>query len=80
MTTLDVSSDWNTTKARLKQKWAKLTDGDLQDVEGQPDELIGRIQMRTGETREAVETVIQESGLVCYGWFPVEAAQPLNQV
>jgi len=45
----------NITKGKLKQKWAKLTDDDLQFVEGKHDEVLGRIQKRTGETREAVE-------------------------
>jgi uncharacterized protein YjbJ (UPF0337 family) len=49
----------------LKQKWAKLTDSDLQYVEGKQEELVGRIQKRTGETREAVEKVIQDSSHTC---------------
>src|ERR1035438_8801448 len=53
--------DWNITKGKLKQKWAKLTDSDLQYVEGKQTELVGRIQKRTGETREAVEKAIHES-------------------
>jgi uncharacterized protein YjbJ (UPF0337 family) len=48
----------------LKQKWAKLTDDDLQ-YEGKCDELLGRIQKRTGETREAVEKAIKESCSTC---------------
>jgi uncharacterized protein YjbJ (UPF0337 family) len=55
MTTLEIKGDWNITKGKLKQKWAKLTDDDLQYVEGKQEELVGRIQKRTGETREAVE-------------------------
>jgi uncharacterized protein YjbJ (UPF0337 family) len=65
MTTLEVKGDWNITKGKLKQKWAKLTDSDLQYVEGKQEELVGRIQKRTGETREAVEKVIQESSHTC---------------
>jgi uncharacterized protein YjbJ (UPF0337 family) len=61
MTTLEIKGDWNITKGKLKQKWAKLTDDDLQFVEGKSDELIGRIQKRTGETREAVEKALKES-------------------
>ena len=68
MTTLEVKGDWNITKGKLKQKWAKLTDSDLQYAEGKQDELIGRIQKRTGETREAVEKAIKESCYSCgYG-------------
>ena len=61
MTTLEIKGDWNITKGKLKQKWAKLTDSDLQYAEGKQDELIGRIQKTTGETREAVEKAIKES-------------------
>jgi len=61
MTTLEIKGDWNITKGKLKQKWAHLTDDDLQFAEGKADELIGRIQKRTGETREAVEKALKES-------------------
>ena len=61
MTTLEIKGDWNITKGKLKQKWAKLTDEDLQYSEGKQEELLGRIQKRTGETREAVEKAIKES-------------------
>ena len=60
MTTLELKGDWNITKGKLKQKWAKLTDNDLQYVEGKEDELLGRIQKRTGETRAAVEKAVNE--------------------
>ena len=56
----EIKGDWNITKGKLKQKWAQLTDDDLQYVEGKHDELMGRIQKRTGETRETVENAIKE--------------------
>jgi len=61
MNKLQVKGDWNITKGKLKQKWAKLTDDDLRYEEGQDQELIGRIQKRTGETREQVEKGIKEA-------------------
>ena len=61
MTTLEIKGDWNITKGKLKQKWAKLTDDDLQYTEGKQEELVGRIQKLTGETREVVEKAIKES-------------------
>ena len=60
MTTLEIKGDWNITKGKLKQKWATLTDDDLQFIEGKQDELLGRIQKRTGQSREAVEAAIKE--------------------
>ena len=65
MTTLEIKGDWNITKGKLKQKWAHLTDDDLQFAEGKTDELVGRIQKRTGEAREAVEKAIKESCTTC---------------
>jgi uncharacterized protein YjbJ (UPF0337 family) len=65
MTTLEIKGDWNITKGILRQKWATLTDNDLRYVQGQNEELLGRIQKRTGETREAIEQVIKESNSTC---------------
>ena len=65
MNTLELKGDWNITKGKLKQEWATLTDDDLQFAEGKSDELIGRIQKRTGETREAVEKAFKECSADC---------------
>jgi len=65
MTKLEIKGDWNITKGKLKQKWAKLTDDDLQYVDGKNEELLGRIQKRTGESREAVEKAIKDSCAAC---------------
>jgi len=64
MDSLEIKGDWNIAKGKLKQKWAKLTDDDLQYAAGRQDELIGRIQKRTGETRAAVAAALKESGLI----------------
>jgi len=60
MNKLEIKGDWNITKGKLKQKWATLTDDDLQYSQGKSDELLGRIQKRTGETLQAVEQVLKE--------------------
>ena len=65
MTTLEIKGDWNITKGKLKEKWGALTDNDLKFAEGQQDELIGRIQKRTGETREAVEKAFKAFSTAC---------------
>ena len=65
MTKLEIKGDWNITKGKLKQKWAKLTDDDLLYVEGKSEEMLGRIQKRTGESREAVEKAVKEACTSC---------------
>jgi uncharacterized protein YjbJ (UPF0337 family) len=61
MNTLEIKGDWNIAKGKLKQKWANLTDDDLQLVDGLHDEVYGRIQKRTGATLEAVKDAIKEA-------------------
>jgi uncharacterized protein YjbJ (UPF0337 family) len=64
MNTLEIKGDWNILKGKLKQKWARLTDDDLQYVEGKQEELLGRILRRTGETRAVVTAAFKEYGTV----------------
>ena len=60
MNTLQMKGNWNVAKGKMKQKFAQLTDNDLQYVEGKEEELIGRIQKRTGQSRQDVEDAIDE--------------------
>lgn len=67
MNTMEMKGNWNIVKGKLKQKWARLTDDDLQYIEGKESELIGRIQKRTGETRDAVEKALDDACSSCCG-------------
>jgi uncharacterized protein YjbJ (UPF0337 family) len=60
MNKLQIKGNWNIAKGKLKQRWGDLTDDDLDYAEGKEEELVGRIQKRTGETREAVEKALAE--------------------
>lgn len=46
---------WNELKGEVKKRWAHLTDDDLQWGDGNIDKLVGRIQERTGESRDVIE-------------------------
>jgi uncharacterized protein YjbJ (UPF0337 family) len=54
-------------KGAVKQKWGKLTDGDLTEIDGQRERLEGVIQERYGiardETRKQVDAWYQSPGL-----------------
>jgi uncharacterized protein YjbJ (UPF0337 family) len=62
MNKLELKGDWNIIKGKLKQHYGSLTDNDLQYAKGQEEELIGRIQKRTGQRKEEVERVLHECG------------------
>ena len=43
---------WMQIKGEVKSQWGKLTDDDLDRVEGDTEQLIGRVQERYGYARE----------------------------
>jgi uncharacterized protein YjbJ (UPF0337 family) len=55
-----LQGQWNQIRGQLKKKWGQLTDDDLRLSNGNVDQIIGRIQHKTGEAREAVEGFLDE--------------------
>lgn len=58
MNTIDAKGNWNEQKGKLKQRFAMLTDNDLMFAEGKKDEMIGRLQIKLGKTKEEILKVI----------------------
>jgi uncharacterized protein YjbJ (UPF0337 family) len=56
----ELKGNWNETKGKLKQKFATLTDSDVLLVEGKQDELLGRLQVKLGKTKEEIHKLISE--------------------
>ncbi|MFW6326980.1 MAG: CsbD family protein [Bacteroidota bacterium] len=52
MDKLEIKGNWNVLKGKLKQKYGDLSDDDLVYVEGKEEELLGRLQKKTGKTRD----------------------------
>jgi len=59
-TKLNLKGNWNVVKGKLKQAYGELTDDDLTYVEGQEDELVGRIQKRVGSTAADVRKLLDK--------------------
>ena len=55
-----LEGNWNEIKGKLREKWGQLTDDDFQQIRGDAEQIIGAIQRRTGEAREAIEQYLQE--------------------
>ncbi len=60
MNKLSFRGNWNEIKGKLKQKYADLTDDDLTFIEGKEDELLGRLQQRTGRTQQQLREEIEK--------------------
>jgi uncharacterized protein YjbJ (UPF0337 family) len=52
--------NWNEIKGKLRQKWGQLTDDDFLQIRGDADQIVGILQRKTGEAREAIEQYLQE--------------------
>lgn len=47
-----VEGNWKEVKGKVKEKWAKLTDDDLTEINGRRDQLEGRLQARYGYAKD----------------------------
>ena len=56
----ELQGQWNRLRGQVKEKWGQLTDDDLQIQGGNIDQLVGRIQQKTGEGREAIEKFLND--------------------
>jgi uncharacterized protein YjbJ (UPF0337 family) len=59
MNTTEVKGTWNEAKGKLKQKFATLTDNDLLFEEGKKDEMLGKLQVKLGKSKEELEKIIK---------------------
>ncbi|MEM7572209.1 MAG: CsbD family protein [Bacteroidota bacterium] len=53
-----IQGNWNQLKGKIKEEYGELTDNDLTYEEGKEDQLIGRIQEKTGKTKQEVKDFI----------------------
>jgi uncharacterized protein YjbJ (UPF0337 family) len=54
----ELKGNWNEQKGKLKQKFAMLTDDDLMFIEGKKDEMLGKLQIKLGKTKEQLLEII----------------------
>jgi uncharacterized protein YjbJ (UPF0337 family) len=59
MNTTELKGNWNEQKGKLKQKFADLTDNDLMFEEGKKDEMLGKLQIKLGKTKEDLHKLIE---------------------
>jgi uncharacterized protein YjbJ (UPF0337 family)/ElaB/YqjD/DUF883 family membrane-anchored ribosome-binding protein len=50
-----LQGNWNEIKGKLRSKWGQLTNDDVGSFNGNVDQLVGMIQRKTGEARQAIE-------------------------
>jgi uncharacterized protein YjbJ (UPF0337 family) len=52
MDKLQIKGGWNEVKGKIKKAYGDLTDDDLAYQEGKDDEMLGKLQQKTGKSRD----------------------------
>jgi uncharacterized protein YjbJ (UPF0337 family) len=55
-----LKGQWTQLKGKAREKWGKLTNDDLDLIQGRAQQLVGRIQERYGIAREEAERQVKE--------------------
>ncbi len=55
-----IKGGWNELKGKIKQAYSDLTDDDLTHEEGKEDEMWGKVQQKTGKTKDEINKAIAD--------------------
>ena len=50
-----IEGNWKQVKGKIKEKWGRLTDDELEVINGRKDQLVGAIQEQYGKSRDDAE-------------------------
>ena len=56
---LKFNGTWNEVKGKIKQQYANLTEDDLKFEEGKDEEMLGKIQQKTGKAKQDIKDWIE---------------------
>jgi uncharacterized protein YjbJ (UPF0337 family) len=59
MNKTELQGNWKEQKGKLMKKFALLTDNDLMFEEGKKEEMLGKIQIKLGKTKEEFDIIIK---------------------
>lgn len=54
-----LEGNWEELKGRLKERWGRLTDDDMLEIDGQKDILVGKLVEKYGMSEEAASKAIE---------------------
>lgn len=58
MNTTEILGSWSERKIKLRQKFASLTDNDLLFEDGKTEEMLGKLQLKLGKTKDELRRII----------------------
>jgi uncharacterized protein YjbJ (UPF0337 family) len=55
-----LEGNWKQIKGQVKETWGRLTDDEMQQIEGHRDRLVGILQEKYGYTQQEAEDSIND--------------------
>jgi uncharacterized protein YjbJ (UPF0337 family) len=55
-----IKGNWTQVKGKAQQQWGKLTNDDLDVIEGRREEFVGKVQERYGIAKEEAEKQVDD--------------------
>ncbi|MEQ8302790.1 MAG: hypothetical protein RIB47_05310 [Cyclobacteriaceae bacterium] len=62
--TPDLDTNWNDLRGKIKKEFTNVTNEDLQFMSRGENELIGRLQIKSGRTKSQIRDWIKSSGKI----------------
>ena len=56
----EIEGNWKQFTGTVQEKWGKLTNDDLDVIEGKRENLVGKLQERYGRTQSEIEREVDE--------------------
>ena len=51
---------WNQLRGEIRSRWGKITDDDVNQIQGETEKMIGKLQERYGYSRQQAERELNE--------------------
>jgi uncharacterized protein YjbJ (UPF0337 family) len=55
-----LEGNWMQIRGRIKETWGRLTDDELDQIQGRKDRLVGKLQEKYGYNREMAEQQVRD--------------------
>jgi uncharacterized protein YjbJ (UPF0337 family) len=55
-----IKGKWSQLSGKLKEKWGKLTDDDVSQLDGHREYLVGKLQERYGIAKDKADMQVEE--------------------
>lgn len=55
-----LKGNWKELKGQIREQWGKLTDDEIDEAEGDREQIVGLVQKKYGKTREEAERAFDD--------------------